>query len=453
MNLATQQRAIFTGGSAGGSVGVSLAATDGDAFVTLSASAIDDGALNGLNALLIAADETLLSGWEFSFSGGEISAANPAYLSFYVGEGFAIDELSLWHYDGSEWTEYAASDLSYDGQYASFTVTGFSGYAVSAVPEPSAAALLLVALLSLAGYARRRLAFPKGKTTMRRFSTVYIVSVACLSMGLVAPAQAGMEGCGASQPYLSYYGGFGDETYHDYGNQPAWGSTPSIDWTHTFTGNGGNTSTAQWGSSYWGNSHALIYYFAPDMGLTQYAPAGGNDPAEFKIEWFVNAEGGGGPLLDIKGWYNIPVLFTVSDGGFVEFQMETTYYGWYWEPNPDFGPSSPIARFPEMVYEQTLSCDKIWDAPGTHEETLQDCTYLASCLRDVEGLGYGWSMSGTITFTVKNDSGPVGISFPEGLSLGFQGTAVPESSCAALLLVALLSLAGYARRRRRSGCA
>jgi hypothetical protein len=42
--------------------------------------------------------------------------------------------LQIWHYSGSSWTEYASTDLTCNGTYASFTVTGFSGYAVTGVP-------------------------------------------------------------------------------------------------------------------------------------------------------------------------------------------------------------------------------------------------------------------------------------------------------------------------------
>jgi hypothetical protein len=47
--------------------------------------------------------------------------------------------------DGTEWAECDPGDLAYDGRYASFTVNGFSSYAVtgSVVPEPGAIVLLL----------------------------------------------------------------------------------------------------------------------------------------------------------------------------------------------------------------------------------------------------------------------------------------------------------------------
>jgi hypothetical protein len=56
----------------------------------------------------------------------------------------------VWRYDGTDWNPYDAMDLTYDGTYGSFTVTGFSGYAVTLVPEPATLALLLLALGALA---------------------------------------------------------------------------------------------------------------------------------------------------------------------------------------------------------------------------------------------------------------------------------------------------------------
>ena len=52
--------------------------------------------------------------------------------------GQAAETLGVWRYTGSAWAAYVPSDLSFDGAYASFTVTGLSGYAVTgAVPEPA----------------------------------------------------------------------------------------------------------------------------------------------------------------------------------------------------------------------------------------------------------------------------------------------------------------------------
>ena len=72
--------------------------------------------------------------------------------------GYSLDNLQVWYYDGPSWTNYGANDLIYDGTYADFTVTGFSGYAVlSAVPEPGTLVMLLAAALCLLANARRKL--------------------------------------------------------------------------------------------------------------------------------------------------------------------------------------------------------------------------------------------------------------------------------------------------------
>ncbi len=65
------------------------------------------------------------------------NAADPVYLSFSVGKEFTRSDLHLWRYDGAAWSSFSANDVTCADGYASFTVTGFSGYAVSAVPEPS----------------------------------------------------------------------------------------------------------------------------------------------------------------------------------------------------------------------------------------------------------------------------------------------------------------------------
>ncbi len=56
------------------------------------------------------------------------------------------------------WTPFSANDLTYDGNYASFTVNDLNGFAVTtiAVPEPGSLALLLAGAISLLAYAWRR---------------------------------------------------------------------------------------------------------------------------------------------------------------------------------------------------------------------------------------------------------------------------------------------------------
>jgi threonine dehydrogenase-like Zn-dependent dehydrogenase len=102
------------------------------------------------------ANESILSGWAYATTNYSVSATNPIYFSFNVGAGHPADELDLWHYDGSTWTKYVPDDLTYDGTFASFTATGLSGYAMTAVPEPGTLALLAAGLFGLLAYAWRR---------------------------------------------------------------------------------------------------------------------------------------------------------------------------------------------------------------------------------------------------------------------------------------------------------
>ena len=156
LDLASAQRALISDDRGGGTywaVGASFVATS-SSTVTFSATAAS-GTL--LDALQVAAgsDQTILSAWTFSTDYG-LSSSNPIYFSLKVGANDSSDDFELWGYDGSSWTSYAPTDLTYDGTYASFTATGLSGYAISMVPEPGTLALLAAGLFGLLAYARRK---------------------------------------------------------------------------------------------------------------------------------------------------------------------------------------------------------------------------------------------------------------------------------------------------------
>ncbi len=98
--------------------------------------------------------------WDFNAIEG-YTTGNPVYLSLFAGSGHSLSDLTVWHYDGSAWSTYDAFDLAYDKTYASFTVTGFSGYAVSGtapVPLPAASWLLGPGFIGLVGLRRRFMA-------------------------------------------------------------------------------------------------------------------------------------------------------------------------------------------------------------------------------------------------------------------------------------------------------
>jgi hypothetical protein len=129
-----------------------------DTDVTFAASVIDEDAMTLLTSFLTT-DDSILNGWLFDFEDG-YTEGDPVYLSLLAGEDYDLSDLTLWHFDdeNSEWSVYESSDLTYDGQFANFSVTGFSGYAVTSsasVPLPSAVILLGSGLATLVGFRRK----------------------------------------------------------------------------------------------------------------------------------------------------------------------------------------------------------------------------------------------------------------------------------------------------------
>jgi T5SS/PEP-CTERM-associated repeat protein len=155
-DLATTQRFLFTDGSTGKSVGAAFQATTSPTNLTLTANSISGGALASLQGLL-ATGQAILSGWDFNAT-EDYTAGNPVYLSLVAGTGHSLYDLTVWRFDGTNWSKFDAWDLAYDKAYASFTVNGFSGYAVTGtapVPIPAAAWLLGSGLMGLVGLRRR----------------------------------------------------------------------------------------------------------------------------------------------------------------------------------------------------------------------------------------------------------------------------------------------------------
>jgi T5SS/PEP-CTERM-associated repeat protein len=158
-DLAAFQRALITDSLTGKSAGAGFLGTTTSTPLTFTATAIGGSELASLETLITGEGKGVLSGWDFSTTGYTVSSTTPVYLSLWADTATDLSDLTVWHYDGSIWSKFDATDLAFDGTYASFSATSFSGYAVSGtapVPVPSALFLLGPGLAGLA-FMRRRI--------------------------------------------------------------------------------------------------------------------------------------------------------------------------------------------------------------------------------------------------------------------------------------------------------
>ena len=145
--LTTGERLLFTNPATGQRVGASFGTITGSVDFSAAPMAAPD--LASLASMLSEGDG-ILSAWTFTtnFTGGE------ALLSFDIGP--EAEGLAVWHLNDGVWSAYTPSLFTYDANgLASFTVSSFSGYALTAaVPEPASLGLLAFAGSML--LARRR---------------------------------------------------------------------------------------------------------------------------------------------------------------------------------------------------------------------------------------------------------------------------------------------------------
>ena len=143
IDTSMQQRTLIADTTAGTSLGVSFLAATSTTPISLTAATLGGAALSTLQSDL-PAGQAVLDGWGLSSTG--YSAGNPAYLSLLIGAGytpcqlataaFSRDKLSVWDYNGTAWSPFQANDLTFDGTYASFTVTALNGYDYAVVGTP-----------------------------------------------------------------------------------------------------------------------------------------------------------------------------------------------------------------------------------------------------------------------------------------------------------------------------
>jgi hypothetical protein len=125
-------------------------------MLTFSATGISGAELSALQSKL-AAGQSVLSGWSFSTTG--YTSGKPVYLSLFAGAGQTLSGLTIWDFSAGAWGQFSATDLAYNGTYASFTATNLNDYAVSGtapVPIPGALLLFGPGLVGL-GLVKRRI--------------------------------------------------------------------------------------------------------------------------------------------------------------------------------------------------------------------------------------------------------------------------------------------------------
>ena len=133
IDLSQKQRVLVTDAATGAELGASFLAATSPTPITFTGSLLGGSMLTSLTGLLPPGD-SVMSGWTCSTTG--YASGSPAYLSLAGignGGGFYPSGLEVWSYSGSTWSPFSANDLTYDGTFASFTVTSFGSFAVTGV--------------------------------------------------------------------------------------------------------------------------------------------------------------------------------------------------------------------------------------------------------------------------------------------------------------------------------
>ncbi|MDD2338317.1 MAG: VPLPA-CTERM sorting domain-containing protein, partial [Geobacteraceae bacterium] len=155
IDTSVTQRLLVIDAATAQIAGASFLGTETSSTISFSASLLGNDERYLLEST-VDADQQYLGGWDFTADG--YTDGDPIYLSLGVGSGYSLGDLNVWHFDGTSWNMFDATDLAYDNTYASFTVNDLSSYAVTGsapVPIPAAAWLLGSGLMGLFGLRRR----------------------------------------------------------------------------------------------------------------------------------------------------------------------------------------------------------------------------------------------------------------------------------------------------------
>jgi hypothetical protein len=135
---------------------------DNGKSMTLTPSDITVSASSALAAAMASAGVTgqISQVWDFDTDGYAFDAGESLALSIYVGLDPSLDNINLWHNDGSGWTlvDLDAAGMTaslVEGQLTLMGVDDFSSYGVS-IPEPTSMALLGLGGLALLRRRRNR---------------------------------------------------------------------------------------------------------------------------------------------------------------------------------------------------------------------------------------------------------------------------------------------------------
>lgn len=196
--------------------------------------------------------------------------------------------------------------------------------------------------------------------------------------------------------------------------------TPGNATPTTIDGPGGGNSSAALSLGYVSQPNLFGIGVNPGSGLSQFDPAGLYNEATlsvtFTASWYIN--GAFGPAIGFQFW---PLTgFVGGAGSYVKFTSTV-----------DFLLGTPFLNTP-LRATSVVNYEK--NTPGAFSVSL----YEAAPLNPAVIIDNYVTLTGTFTFTVKNDGGPTGVDSGEGGS-------VPSSGSLALLGAGMV----VASRRRR----